>query len=492
MSLLTINKSYKALKVGLGFLVYGVIPAAVVVSVFLLGRSSMLLLLAIPALAAVVWRWPHLTLGIILLSCMIVEGLYASVGVLPRQITWLSDVAILILVAKVVLTSATRFENINIRDQLRIPLLLLVAVFFSSTLLNKVYPITTLVAIRQYFKYVILYWAITRLPISPKYISRSFRFLNFLVLVQVPIILTGFILGFRGDMLYGGLGKAGTTPLVVMCVASASIFVSMYMHQGKVSSLIKLLIVSIIPAISEIKIGFIILPLSVIAVVFISISKNFKRAMVVISVLVVTVIGMTIIYNSIYPGVLQRLTSPSGLFAYMSHEEEASDSASNKISLGRLAQLQIAFSAVSKDSVIACVGLGPGETFDSYFEVAKGRWSTSLLGSASHNQFTLTLLELGFPGLLISIWVMVWLARGLAKLYMSTSVVKDKELTCGLFGFAITLIVCIFYMPVIFATDGTAYLFWASAAYLSLSINKLNKTSHLAKHKLFKETSSQD
>jgi len=263
-----------------------------------------------------------------------------------------------------------------------------------------------------------------------------------------------------------------------MCVASASVFVSMYIHQGKVSNLIKFLAISIVPAISEIKIGFIICPLSVIAVTFLSISRNFKRGLVIISISTVALIGMVITYNSIYPNTIQKFASHPELFAYMSREEEPPDSTGNPI-LGRLAQLQIASSFVSKDLFTAFNGLGPGETLDSYVEVAKGKWSTSLLGSASHNQFSLTLLELGFPGLLISIWMMVWLVHGLLKLYKSTSLTKDRELTCGLFGVAIALIICIFYMNVIFVTDATSYLFWGSAAYLSLSLNKIKQLTQL-------------
>jgi O-antigen ligase len=128
--------------------------------------------------------------------------------------------------------------------------------------------------------------------------------------------------------------------------------------------------------------------------------------------------------------------------------------------------------------VTAIIGLGPGETLDSYFEVGKGKWASSLLGSASHNQFSLTLLELGFSGALISMYMMVWLAYGFVKIYRSIPPAENRELICGLFGTAMVFMVCVLYMNVIFVTDATSFLFWICAAYLSVSMNKINLTVH--------------
>jgi O-antigen ligase len=188
---------------------------------------------------------------------------------------------------------------------------------------------------------------------------------------------------------------------------------------------------------------------------------------------------MTITYNSIYPGSLQRFSSLSGSLEYLTHEEEASNPDATQPNLGRLAQIQVAFSFIRENMITTIIGLGPGETLGSHFKAAEGRWFDSVLGVASHNQLCLFLLELGIPGLLLSLWMMVWLVYGLAGLYRRTHVLEDKEISCGLFAAAISLLICILYTQVLFVTDSSAYLFWVSAAYVSLSLNetKIQKKS---------------
>jgi len=462
-------------RISLGTIAYGFIPASIVGLALILDRNVILTLLVLPAIAAVIHRSPHVALAITALSVMFVEALHYNLGLIPRQVTWLSDVFILLFAFRVFFFAKAKF--MDQRDPFRIPLLLFSVVFVCSTLLNRVSPIVTLVTIRQYFKYVILYLAITSLPMSLKDISWSLRFLFHVVLIQVPIIIICFLLGIRGDYLAGGLGSAGgTAVLVVLCIASANVFIAEYIHRRRFLSLLKFLAVSMVPAISEIKFGILILPISVTITALLAFAKHSKRALITAIILVPLVLGLIMAYRSIYPSTFARFGSWSYWSDYVNQEYEI-EKLPGHLYLGRMARIRIASTHITDNLAAAFFGEGPGETSDSYFEAGKGSLYPTILGDVSGIQFSLVLLELGILGLFLSGWIMIRLPRGLAKLYKVTTIGEDKALICGLFGTSMILIACIFYMPVIFYADPTSYLFWVSAAYLSLSMRKLKEPS---------------
>jgi O-antigen ligase len=105
----------------------------------------------------------------------------------------------------------------------------------------------------------------------------------------------------------------------------------------------------------------------------------------------------------------------------------------------------------------------------------KGSLCDTILGSASTQHFATLLLEMGIPGLILSLLIMLRLPKGLAKLYKAPAAAKDKALICGLYGTSVIMIAYVFYMPVLFYAESTAYLFWLSAAYLSVSANEMRE-----------------
>jgi len=192
-------------------IVCGFIPASVVTSAFVLEQNVVLLLLSAPAIIALLYRLPHIALIIMSLSVMFIESLHFNLGILPRQVTWLTDVVIILIAIRVFTCGRARLGRAQ--DPFRVPLLIFTGLFLCSAIVNSVSFAVTLVTIRQYFKYIILYLAITGLPFSSKRISGSLRFFFLLILIQVPIIAVSFLLGVRGDFLSAGLGSGGTAEL---------------------------------------------------------------------------------------------------------------------------------------------------------------------------------------------------------------------------------------------------------------------------------------
>jgi len=441
---------------------------------FLLDQRVMFALLLTPAIYAAVYRLPHIALLILSMSVLFIESLHFNLGILPRQITWLTDIVIILIAVRVFTSGRVRLGRAQ--EPFRVPLLVLTGLFLCSTIVNTVNPIVTLVTIRQYFKYVILYIAITGLPYSSKQISLSMRFFFLLILMQVPIIVVSFMLGVRGDSLSAGPGSGGTAPLGLLCIAAASFFLSKYVHGGRLSNLLKFAAVSTIPAMSEIKLGIIILPVSILSTLLLAFSTHKKRAFAALALTIPVVLGATIAYGKIYPDVFGRLRSWSFWRDYVNQEYKA-EHLRGGIYLGRAARIRIAISHAKGDIATALVGVGPGETTDSFFEAGKGSLNNTILGAASDTQFTQALLELGIPGVIVLLWLMVRLPKGLARLYKATTPIDDKALICGLFGTSVIMIVYVFYMPVLFCADPTAYLFWTSAAFLSVSLSEAKQHS---------------
>jgi len=450
----------------------GLVPAFIAALAVFLDKSVIFTLLLLPAIAVGIFRFPHTVVTAVAISTVLVEGLQHSLGIIPRQVTWLSDIAILLFATRVfVLGQANRMHR---RDPFRTPLLLFSMIFLCSALLNHVSPVVALVSIRQYFKYVLLYLAITGQPMPLKSISWSLRFFFSLVLIQVPIIVICFLLGVREDSLSGGLGAGGTAPLGLLCIAASNVFLAEYVHSGRFVDLLKFLSVAMIPAISEIKLAMLLLPISVAVTSLLAFSLHKKRVCVIIAILVPLVFGTILTYRSTYPGAFQQYLSLSTWIDYVNAEREIEDRPGRK-SLGRLARVRIAVTHTARDLPTALVGVGPGETSDSFFEAGKGSLWETILGDAGNLQFTLTLLEVGSLGLIISLWIMVWLPRGLRQLYKVTTISEDKALVCGLFGTSVIFLAYVLYMCVIFRTDSSSCLFWLSAAYLTVSSNEIRE-----------------
>ncbi|MHC4119203.1 MAG: hypothetical protein ACYSWO_17045 [Planctomycetota bacterium] len=466
------QKSNNVFHIGSYAILCLLLPALVVASAFLLEQNVIYILLAAPAIVAIVYRLPHVALIAMSLSVMFVESLHFNLGLLPRQVTWIGDAVILLIAARAFIFGKAKLGRAQ--DPFRVPLLLFGAVFLCSTLLNSVSLAVTLVTIRQYFKYIILYLAITGLPLSSRHISQSLRFLFFLILAQVPIVFIAFLMGVRGDYLSGGLGLGGTAPLGFLCIAAANVFISRYIHGGRLLDLLKFAAVSAVPAMSEIKFGIIILPVSIICTILLAFSSQRKRAFVTLAVSIPLLLGATIAYSRIYPEIFEKFGSWSFWSGYMHQEYDAED-LQGGIYLGRAARMRVAASHVTGSLDAAVVGVGPGETGDSFFDAGKGSLYDTVLGAASQLEFTRVLLELGIPGVIMLMWIMVRLPRGLAGLYRFTTASRDKALICGLFGTSVISILYAFYMPVLSYTEPTAYLFWLSAAFLSVSMNEMRE-----------------
>ena len=447
-------------------------PAAIVGLAFLLDQKVLFALLLTPVIIAAVFRLPHTALITMSLSVMFIESLHFNLGIFPRQITWLTDVIIILIAVRVFARAKSTVSRSN--DPFRVPLLIFTGIFLCSTLINSVNPVVTLVTIRQYFKYIIFYLAVTGLPFSSRRIAWSFRFFFLLILIQVPIVIFSFLLGIRGDYLSAGLGLGGTAPLGFLCVAAANLFLSQFIHKGGLSNLLKFAAVASVPAMSEIKFGIIILPVSVLCTFLLAFSGQKKRAFATLAISIPVVLGAAITYSKIYPETFERFRSWSYWRTYTNQKYEAENLRGN-VYLGRAARMQIAASTVTQDLPAALVGLGPGETNDSFFEAGRGSLCNTILGAASGTQFTQTLLELGIPGMVVLLWLMLRLPKGLARLYKTTVERDEKALICGLFATSVIMLFYLFYMPVLSYADPTAYIFWLSAAFLSASLAEIRQ-----------------
>jgi hypothetical protein len=477
MPIITESQIGKTVEVSFGGIVYGLLPAALAAVALLTGRDYMLVLLALPALVAVLLWFPVSVLLITTLTVMFVEGLYYNLGLVPRQVTWLSDVAIILFAARVFLFS--KFKLFDALDPFRVPILLFLAVFLCSALLNWVRPAVVLVSFRQYFKYIILYVAIISLPLSLKEVSRSLRWFFYLILIQVPIIIICYELGIRGDSLAGGLGSAGgTATMGLLCGAAASLYMSFYIFEGKLLDVLKLISMAIVPAISEIKFGIMMFPVVVLSTLLLPLWERRRRVLpAVVMVVVLTVVGIKV-YRTIYPHGYIEVQSLSGLQAYAKGSYKVNrENMYGYLYLGRLARIQVATAFVVNNPSIAFLGLGPGEISNSFFEAANGSYSRTILADTSDTQCTLVLLELGCLGLALSGWIMVRLIRGLIALYRATTVSKEKAFVCGLIGASLTCIPYAFYMNVMFVNDAACCLFWLFAAYLTLSTRTARESS---------------
>lgn len=448
-----------ALKLG----IFGLVPALAIQTTAAFSIYLAYGIVFVPCAIAFVFLWPHIAILLSSVIDLFAGALWYNLGVLPRWALWLTD-GILAAMGLTVLVSFSHYRKFP--RAFRIPTLLLFSSFVCSAILNKVPFLVLTSGARQYFRYIVIYFVATMLPALGQWRLKLLRAFFFLVFLQLPLAVISFVQGARADYVSGGLAASGGTSILpIICSSAACVFVGDYLCTGRFWHLAKCIGMMALPAISEIKYGMVVFPVSLLSTVWFSSAKVGRRALVSIVILAATVVG-AFAYVIIYPDIAETVSSVSSIIAY--NLEEYTAALPGGVYLGRLARVQVVARYLWANKVKVAFGIGPGEAGVSLIPGASGRFGNTVLAAAANTHITRSILELGLVGLIGAIWILVEFVIRAARLARQQTVdPSEQAIRFGLVGVGVSLLVGMPYTELLFYQSSISLMFWLAAAYIA-------------------------
>lgn len=405
---------------------------------------------------------------LIFISLFLLDWMSDVIGIIPRHITWLPEIILIILFFKLLFLIATEKKSLN--AIITTPVLFLIILGITSAFVNSSELMVTFAGFRNYFKFILFFYVISFLHFDNVFLKKVVIFLIVMAFIQIPVtILQRFWYIGRptGDPIGGTLGANTSGTLTLFLLGIISILVALFMNKLiKGRALLFLLILLFIPmAINETKITFYLFPVLVLFILRKNLLKK-QSAKPIFALIIfsgVIFIGSYFLYNYIFNEIYQRNIKP---FDYNYTARYLTTKYIDSGSLNRLAQVKFANRNINKDIYTAFLGVGPGNASDSFFEKGVGyyfrKYPTLKIDSVFLGRF---IWEYGYLGLIIFLYILFRLFCLAEKIYNNSSDPFYKSLALGFEGMMLILVVTTVYSSS-FIIDSIGYIFWFMAAYL--------------------------
>ncbi|RMD97262.1 MAG: hypothetical protein D6814_09840, partial [Calditrichaeota bacterium] len=173
-------------------------------------------------------------IGVLMLfvSIFLIDWISEFLGLLPRQFTWLPEIILAILFAKIIFL---KIVNKNILgssiDKL---MLLLICSAIIGAVVNAMNPIVAILGFRNFFKYIIMFYILLNLNLDEIFFKKMIKLLIIVALLQIPITIAEWQIYGIGDNVVGTLGRNTTGVMAIFLAFIASFLIGFYMHSGKI------------------------------------------------------------------------------------------------------------------------------------------------------------------------------------------------------------------------------------------------------------------
>ena len=142
---------------------------------------------------------------------------------------------------------------------------------------------------------------------------------------------------------------------------------------------------------------------------------------------------------------------------------------------GRFQVIKVSNQLLTKNIANFLIGFGPGNASESFFDEYKGKWEKQYQGRKIGGiQLTAIILEFGYLGLVLFLYMFYRLLRMNNFLYNNTQSEFWKSIAIGYNGMVFTYIAGMFYNPVWFY-DVLAFTFWFVSAALAIQWHKVKE-----------------
>jgi hypothetical protein len=225
-------------------------------------RVTLLLLFALPLIGILI-AFPRAAFLSLCVVIYFVRTLYDYWQVIPREVTWLVDLLIGLLVLRtLVIFPMRKYKTFTIEKYIYG----LIAFGVISALINGVGTTSMVAGMRLVYRYVLLFAAAYHLDISENWLKGYLKFLFVVAILQTPVVLYQFnLIGWADpDAINGTFGKIGQTAgLGLFMLFLISYMVARMLETGRfqVGYLFLIAWMSVGPLLGEIKFYFFFIPI---------------------------------------------------------------------------------------------------------------------------------------------------------------------------------------------------------------------------------------
>ncbi len=426
------------------------------------------------AIGIFIFKFYQAGIILIMISLFLLNWFSEAIGIIPRQITWLPEIILIILMLKLLFMMAV--EKTLPKSIINIPILILIVLSIISSLINSAGLMVTFAGLRNYFKFFLFFYVIVFLNFDDIFLRKIVRFLIIISFIQVPIAIlqrVWYLGQASGDPVGGTLGANTSGTLTLFLLGIISILFALYMNKliNERKLLFSILLLFIPMSINETKITFFLFPVLILFLLRKNIFEKHKLKSIFLLIIFSggIFIGSYLFYNYIYNEVYQKNIR---IFDYNFTSRYITKEYTKTGRLNRLAQVKFAHKNIMGDFQKTLLGVGPGNASDSFFETWVGyyyrKYPTLKIDSVFLGRF---IWEYGYLGLAVFLFILFRLFRLAEKIYDNSKDPFNRSLALGFEGIIVILAATTIYSNS-FIIDCLGYLFWFMAGYLQRIYNQ--------------------
>jgi len=410
---------------------------------------------------------------IILASHFLFNWLFGVLGIIPKEITWLPDVIIFAFAIKAIYIEADKKRWRNSPVDITILLLLLFALV--SALYNNVSLVTVLLGLRNYFKYILMFYILRNIEIDEKLYRYFLYAIIILGLLQIPITsVQTMIYGTFGedvaDQVVGTLGGKATGAMAILMTFVVSLLAGFLIQTRNFIYFLGIL-GCVLPVIfGSGQFGFYTIPIAIMICLLhgsrFNIQNVLKAPIYLVFLVLLTWLAMNY-HDSRYSGnIIKFFSSPSKLY-------DLNIQLRKEGTFGRFQVIKVSNELLLENRFNFLFGFGPGNASESYFNKYRGKLDKEYAGRKIGGiQYTSIILEFGYIGLLLFLvlYFQLWLQN--LKLYKKLTSKFWRGISIGYNGILFAYIAGIIYNPVWFY-DVLAFTFWFTTTALFVKADRI-------------------
>ena len=423
---------------------------------------GVLVAISIPVAIAIWMSWGVAVVSLVLFIFTL--NFLSGWGLVPREVTWLIDLVIVLLAVKALLEPR---PGRGMPKSITAALVGLCSVCVASSILNSNGVMTLVAGARHHLKYVLLAYALLR-GAHRESTLRSVAVLVLIIgLLQTPVAILQRIYINADDLVSGTIGYNSNQELSLFIIEVACLLLGLLlMDKLRTRGCIIALPVALIPmALNHAKAAFFYLPIAVGAVLLSAKTAmvRFGGKMRLIFVMGIIFIALVVITDNVVKradmkgflldgdAIMTGLVGPG--YRYGDLIGFAKDG-----SLLRGSAAIYAHSIVSRNWATAVLGVGPGNASESFLSGANGMyWDESL--DIDKTQLAKSLLEFGYVGLGLLFLLHILLFREVRRVVSDLTDPFWRGIAFGFTGVFAIHITAVVYEAV-WTTDVTGFMFW--------------------------------
>jgi hypothetical protein len=329
------------------------------------------------------------------------------------KIIWITDLVLLILFLRILFDLLRQKVDI-LKDKINLLILILFFLGIFSAIFNHEPRLPLLCGIRNYFKYIPLYFAMRYFGFKFDFIKKIFGFLIGISLINIPVSLFQLLKYHEFDSVggvfsYGGSGELCVYQILIM--GSILLLLKHRIVKRRILFFLSLFILAPI-FINETKAIFIFLPIALIYIYREFIFSKFTHTIAIVFVTIIMLFSFSLVYSRIVKDFsFEETFSIKHLYDYLYKMPYFSNERSlNEASLNRLSSLEFAYKNISHNAFNLLFGVGPGNASFSQLANGVGDYYNKFFYLKIDLIFLSRLLwEYGIVGLALFFWLLSFL-----------------------------------------------------------------------------------